>query len=269
MYIEPGWRILTIGDGDLSFSVSLLRHYQPANLIATVFDSEPTLKQKYKTDNIDVLREAGVQVLTEFDVTQPKSWQSLPTQQFDLVIFQFPLCPALGNREALEQGLSINTLNRALLRKFLQHAESHFLDKNGAGLAYISSKDVKPYIEWDIERALAEGLALRYQGKQTFEIGRFPGYKIRNVDRDKHVKDTEAFTHVWSLDDWSFAAAPLIPAAEPTGNACAICRAGPFTTEQERTGHLASKKHRRLTEFHQQWQSYLATEQAEKQHLEK
>ena len=47
MYINPKWRILTIGDGDLSFSVSLLKNYQPRALTATVFDSQLSLSTKY------------------------------------------------------------------------------------------------------------------------------------------------------------------------------------------------------------------------------
>jgi hypothetical protein len=36
--------------------------------------------------------------------------------------------------------------------------------------------------------------SLSYVGKMAFNISEFPGYKIRNVDRDKHVKDTQGFT---------------------------------------------------------------------------
>ena len=38
MHINPNWRILTVGDGDLSFSHALLTHYHPKQLTATVFD---------------------------------------------------------------------------------------------------------------------------------------------------------------------------------------------------------------------------------------
>ena len=47
MYIDPQWRILTVGDGDLSFSASLLKYHQPQQLTATVYDQLAELVQKY------------------------------------------------------------------------------------------------------------------------------------------------------------------------------------------------------------------------------
>jgi len=260
MYIEPSWRILTIGDGDLSFSLSLARHYRLRELVATVLDSEDKLIEKYKSDNLARLNALGTQVMTEFDVTNPETWHELKQKQFDLVIFQFPLIPALGSTAAFQQSYGVNTLNRALLRHFLKHSFEHFLDPTGAALAYISSKDVKPYIEWDMERSLHRGLDIRYLGKHEFQLDAFSGYRIRNVDRDKHVKDTLAFTHVWGRTEWSNPQLPLMKANEQIGDCCIICRAGPFETEQERRGHLSGKRHRRLAEFDKQWQYYLRQE---------
>jgi len=50
MYINPNWRILTIGDGDLSFSNALLQHYAPTQLTATIYDPLATLENKYGDD---------------------------------------------------------------------------------------------------------------------------------------------------------------------------------------------------------------------------
>jgi hypothetical protein len=50
MYINPDWRILTVGDGDLSFSASLMAHHKPRSLTATIFDSRATLMRKYGDD---------------------------------------------------------------------------------------------------------------------------------------------------------------------------------------------------------------------------
>ena len=75
MYLNPNWRILTVGDGDLSFSLSLFTHYRPCQLTATIFDSQPVLAAKYQQEQLMRLRELGCLVLTGFDVTQPETWQ--------------------------------------------------------------------------------------------------------------------------------------------------------------------------------------------------
>jgi 25S rRNA (uracil2634-N3)-methyltransferase len=99
MYIKPNWRILTIGDGDLSFSASVWQNFKPKQLTATVFDSQKTLEDKYQHHAIDLLKtDSNQQLLFGFDVTAPntwpENWRNLKHQQFDLVIFQFPLVPA-------------------------------------------------------------------------------------------------------------------------------------------------------------------------------
>lgn len=261
MFIDPNWRILTIGDGDLSFSQSIWQHYKPKFLTATVLDSKSQLVLKYGSQHLDNLELEGVPVLFEFDVTKLNSWQNLKAE-FDLVIFQFPLIPGFVSKESFHQqkiqhgvDISINTLNRRLLHLFLKHSFEFFLLSEGARLAYISSKDVKPYIEWNIEDQIHQQLPINYCGSSPFDIDRFSGYKIRNVDRDKHVKETNAFTYVWS--DNPNSELPLTPFVSVGEQGCEICRAGPFTTMQERHSHHGSKKHKRMSDYHRQWLSYL------------
>ena len=122
MFIKPNWRILTLGDGDLSFSASLWNNFKPTQLTATVFDSQPTLKDKYQHHAIEQLKtDSNQQVLFSFDVTNPESWSCLKKHSFDLVIFQFPLVPAFNDPDYFHQmgNISVNTLNRLLLRQFL------------------------------------------------------------------------------------------------------------------------------------------------------
>jgi len=257
MFIDPSWRILTIGDGDFSFSYALSKISDPKLITASIYDNEQLLMQKYEFHKLQALRDKGITHLTGFDVKNPDTWQGLSLYSFDVVVFQFPLVPALGSAANFKHSESINTLNRALLRTYLEHCFKYFLDPKGPKLAYITSKDVKPYIEWNMESSLVNGLDLSYLGKMPFNFDLFPDYKIRNVDRDKHVKQTAAFTHVWG-DKGSFELPiSLMKPKELEGDFCAVCRAGPFATEQESAGHFASKKHARMTEFEQQWQDYL------------
>ncbi len=264
MHINPAWRILTIGDGDLSFSMSLLKNYQPKSLTATIFDSYASLTTKYGVEYFQQLQTQGCEVLTSFDVTNKETWKQLQKQQFDAVIFQFPLLPAFSSAEEFNQQctstpdnvnkkISLNTLHRRLLRTYLLHCFNEFLDSNGAQLAFITSKDVKPYRQWNIEQALTLNTDINYLGYLPFTIEKYPGYKIRNVDRDKHVKDTKGISHVFSrraiteLDD------KLIKPTYLNNNYCSYCRVGPFHTELDRVNHLSSKRHIQMTVFEQQW----------------
>lgn len=114
MIINPDWRILTIGDGDLSFSAALWQHHKPHTLCATVLDSRTTLLEKYSDNQLDFLEKNNITVLTDFDVTNSNTWQGISYGQFDLVIFQFPLVPAFNNA-ALFFLMNVSTLVLILL----------------------------------------------------------------------------------------------------------------------------------------------------------
>jgi len=284
MVISKEWSVLIIGDGDLSFSRSIFENYKPKKLTATILDSELELTQKYGADNFTFLQQAPslatseqnhceCEVITEFDITNLQTVKQL-TKCYDLVIFQFPLVPNFANQQQFKQqtqddglALSINTLNRRLLRMFLIHSFEYLLSENGAQLAYISSKDVKPYIEWDVEYSLTKGAKLESGvlnciGSVSFDIQQFPGYKIRNVDRDKHVKDTASVTYIWTLANNITGASDLfsdltLPTPLFDENGCDICHAGPFASTEEKHNHLAGKKHNRMKMYDSQWKAYL------------
>jgi 25S rRNA (uracil2634-N3)-methyltransferase len=266
MFIKPNWRILTIGDGDLSFSASLWDHFKPAQLTATVFDSQQILEDKYQHHAIKQLQtDPNQQVLFSFDVTNPDSWSNLPEKSFDLVIFQFPLVPAFVDPEYFHKrgDISINTLNRLLLRKFLIHCSQYFLDPNGQQLCYITSKDVKPYCEWNIENSLNQDLEhIEYLGSMPFNIKDFPGYKVRNVDRDKHVKETQGITYIWrpktdTLTHNSTSERELIEGLitkrHQEEEYCEFCKAGPFVSASDQSLHEQTKKHRLMQQYEDQY----------------
>lgn len=278
MQINKDWSVLTIGDGDLSFSRSIFTHYQPKHLTASIYDSVKQLTEKYGREHLDFLTKASVtdnncRVVTDFDITDLKCIEQLD-KKYDLIIFQFPLVPNFTSQNEFQQHtqadelpLSMNTINRSLLRSFLVNSFDCLLTEDGAQLAYISSKDVKPYTEWDIEYSLTKSSLTQFPefscvGTMPFVIEQFPGYKIRNVDRDKHVKDTSSLTYVWTSNKNIDVALELLPTMNPLPtlfgeHGCDICHAGPFETEQEKISHLAGKKHKRMSEYELQWQGYL------------
>ncbi|MEM7151156.1 MAG: Rossmann-like fold-containing protein, partial [Pseudomonadota bacterium] len=120
MYLNPNWNILTVGDGDLSFSNALYNHIKPQKLVASTYDAAATLTEKYPDNALASLKAHKIDVLNEFDVTNTQCWQQLAEHlnSFDVVIFQFPLIPAFIGRDAFEKNTrnnSMNVLNRALL----------------------------------------------------------------------------------------------------------------------------------------------------------
>ena len=178
------------------------------------------------------------------------------------MIFQFPLLPAFNSFSEYKNRCADsnpNILNRRLLRSFLINSANHFLDPNGQQLCFITSKDVKPYRQWNIENALHLQSDIHYLGSIPFDIKMFPGYRVRNVDRDKHVKDTKGLTYVWSRKK-EHAIADKLQAAQYQGeNYCTACRAGPFSTELDKIEHKQSKKHLQMMEFERLWQTDIAS----------
>ena len=177
MKLDKQWRLLTVGDGDLSFSFALSTQFPPSQLIASIYDSQQVVTEKYTENSLHQLKTNQYTVLTEFDVTRQSSWHKLAKQSIDAVIFQFPLIPAFDNyHDFKQQTLSVNTLNRRLLRLFIYYAHKYVLDPTGPMLCIITSKDVKPYCEWDLESSLLAGLDIDYLGQSPFDINNFRGY---------------------------------------------------------------------------------------------
>jgi hypothetical protein len=274
MYIDPKWRVLTIGDGDLSFSASLLKYHQPLQLTATIYDSKTCLQEKYGNDFYQQLQKDNCKVITDFDVTDKSTWGELNKNSFDVVIFQFPLLPAFSSEQAFQaqcKHYSINTLNRALLRKYLLNCFEYFLAENGAKLAFITSKNVKPYLQWNIEQSLIVESKINYIGRHHFDLSKFPGYKIRNVNRDKHVKSTQGTTYIYSCDSLDRCKKMFdansdeyitynVKSRLPEHKTCQICRTGVLATERDKQMHLATNKHLKMLEYEQQWLNFIKRE---------
>lgn len=262
MIIEKSWRILTVGDGDLSFSLALQKRYNPEFLCASIFDSKSELTDKYGTQHYDELRSLEIPTFTEIDVTRSETFSHLPLKAFDLIIFQFPLLPSYASFEEFERrtgGANSNILNRNLLHTFLRHCSEYWLDPEGCGLIYISSKDVKPYSDWDLENAIEMNTSCKFVGLTAFNAKQFPGYRIRNVDRNKHVKSTAGTTYVYTNQTKTEIQKSLMTPDKKQPEHCLLCGTGPYNSEQDRQSHSYSKRHQRLLKYDQQWNEFLLT----------
>ena len=262
MYLKNTRRIITVGDGDLSFSLALNTRYKGIEICATVLDSEQTLRDKYPQNAIDELVAAGQTVLFSLDITKPESFVDRVTAQFDLALFQFPLVPNAGPRkpgQSWHQGIDSNLQNRQLLQAFLHHSGQYLLADDGARLACITSKDVKPYCDWHIE-CLGDPGPLRYAGKMPFNPGEYPGYRVRNVDRDKQVKSTAAITYIWTDNPQSIDELDLVLPKPTHPRHCPLCDVGPVEDEQDWRNHLNSRQHKRRAEYQQKWKDFVKSQ---------
>ena len=229
---------------------------------------------KYQYCAFDELKQQGSEVYAGLDITGNETWPERLKGRFDALIFQFPLIPSFASKEAFEKagGLTTNLLNRRLLRLYLQHAFSFFLAPDGAQLALISSKDLKPYSQWDLECGIH--LDLQHNGQPVQLLGMCPflqsdfdGYRIRNVDRDKQIRGTKGTTYYWSvLPAASYQDQKLIEQLTPPTHSigepvsehyCNWCKTGPFASAEDRHGHLESRRHRNMQMLDDDWRMFL------------
>lgn len=257
MYLNNRWRILTVGDGDLSFTQSLLVDKHCSAIVASCLDSEQALCDKYQNNSLKDLRGEGIPVYFETDILRPNTFSSDLKHQFDLVIFQFPLLPNNLTKilpEALHD-FSRNVLNRLLIHRFINSCATFFLDPGGINLCYVTSKDVKPYNHWDLENIDPLPGGFRFQGTMTFAQQDFAHYRIRNVDRDKCVNDTKGLTYIWSKQYCELLSPFISGSAKHRPGNCYLCGAGPFQSDQQKQQHQLSKRHLTLLAYDNEWQS--------------
>jgi 25S rRNA (uracil2634-N3)-methyltransferase len=167
--------ILTVGDGDFSFSLSLanqLLSNDTAKLTATSHESLKSVLDTYKPHSqatLASLRSLGATVLHEVDATNLAATTELHSEReskhgkkdkdeikvklkkFDVVIWNFPCLslPAGADGQAKELAA-----NRELLTSFFNNV--HQFLRKGTGEVHISHKTVEPFSWWGIKQLAAE-----------------------------------------------------------------------------------------------------------------
>ena len=190
-------KILTLGDGDLSFSLSLasmLNIFNPCNstgsqspiVTATTYESLDVLNSIYphmtilleKLDNANVLVRHGVDATKLIDAF-PKSEYC---GAFDYIVWNFPCvrapCGADGQVSELE-------INRNLLRQFFGNC-LYLLDCRSTnadewmGEVHITHKTIEPFSWWNIIE-IASDSGFSYCGNIVFDKYLYPGYVNRKA----------------------------------------------------------------------------------------
>ena len=171
MGFRCGMSILTVGDGDFSFSLGLARKLMQSKgkengkktfLVATSYESESTLRRVYP-DFDKTLRELGdlgVHVAYNVDATQilqtlklsGKASKKNLERRFHRICWNFP-CTAIasgqdGQNKAMEE-------NKDLVRNFVESSRSVLTDR-GDGELYVCHKTKPPYNQWNLEQVALE-----------------------------------------------------------------------------------------------------------------
>ncbi|KAF3451911.1 hypothetical protein FNV43_RR08007 [Rhamnella rubrinervis] len=170
-------RILLVGEGDFSFSLSLARRFGSArNMVATSLDTQEDIATKYSNGikNVRELELRGCIVLFGVDAKQMSQHYFLSTQRFQRIVYNFP---HVGFRYREGSYCQIQS-NKRLVKSFLKNAKV-LLRKEG-GEIHISHKEGDPYNKWDLVKK-AEKIGLVLHETVPFRMDDYPGYRNKRA----------------------------------------------------------------------------------------
>jgi 25S rRNA (uracil2634-N3)-methyltransferase len=175
-------RILTVGDGDLSFSLSIANVFYEKKqkklnrLIATTHESLQSITETYHNMEsiLSSLQNFGVKLYHNIDATQFEQYSFLPENSLDIVIWNFP---CIRVDKGADGQVSELELNQQLLRKFFQSVK-YILQRNGE--VHVTHKTIEPFSWWGLTQIAAEE-GFQLYGQIVFDRWNYPGYINRKV----------------------------------------------------------------------------------------
>jgi 25S rRNA (uracil2634-N3)-methyltransferase len=128
---QKGMKILTVGDGDFSFSLALARIISGNGLIATSYESKQTLMQVYPQIEVTMAELESLGAILHFQVDATRIRETLDTARpglYDRIVWNFP-CQAVakgrdGQNEEMEN-------NKKLVADFVSNAKGLMVRKGG------------------------------------------------------------------------------------------------------------------------------------------
>lgn len=195
--------ILTVGDGDFSFSLSLsnaiLKPSSDRMVIVTSYESENTVISTYTSSpsTIEQLKNLGAIVLFNVDATCLNSSTDLEKykSKVDIVIWNFP-CLRMENG-ADGQVDEIET-NKELLRKFFLNIQEYLSQSDSfEAEVHITHKTIEPFCWWGIQD-IAILCGLEYQCCMVFDKYLYPGYTNRKALDKKSFPLHDAVTYIFT-----------------------------------------------------------------------
>ncbi|KAK1631756.1 hypothetical protein QYE76_006071 [Lolium multiflorum] len=204
--------ILTVGDGDFSFSLALATAFGSGkNIVATSLDTyvcteqftpraflarksasteELNTKYSHAVSNVKELERLGATVLHGVDVKEMNVHADLWPRLFDRIVFNFPHAGFNGREDNADMIKS----HQELVRGFFSTAR-HMLFRQGE--VHVTHKTKHPYWTWGIEQLASES-SLTMLEEAAFQIQDYPGYNQKRgsgwrCDRDFDISDSRTF----------------------------------------------------------------------------
>lgn len=194
-------RILTCGDGDFTFSLSISSSSAFKNttvsLIASSHETRESVLKTYGDPariTLDALKESGASVLHGVDATNLSSVTELGEMKFDKIIWNFP-CVGQGLSAGADGQSSEMEQNKKLVRDFFNSA-SEFLKENGE--IHIAHKTIEPFCWWGISQlGIESGSGFDCVGSLIFDRMLFPGYVNRKALHKKSFPCHDARIYIF------------------------------------------------------------------------
>ena len=212
---SSGMRVLTVGDGDLTYSLALAR--MECHVTATSYESKETLTKVYKrvSATLDELFQcASCSVAFEVDGTKLHTNPLLHDQRFERIVWNFP-CSAIGEgQDGQNQEMEGN---KDLIRQFVQ-AALPLLEANG-GQIHMNHKTKPPFNQWKIESVVvAASNSMHYLGRIVLDRHLLPPYVPRKALHGKSFSCHDACTYIFETTASKRTMADILPIASSWDN---------------------------------------------------
>ncbi|KAI9485375.1 MAG: hypothetical protein EXX96DRAFT_513931 [Benjaminiella poitrasii] len=202
---SPKDKILLVGEGNFSFARSLCENYLQEgaeNLVATCFDAEDVLYEKYDEakDNVEFVQSFGGTVLFGVDATNPP--KEVKKNKYTKIVFNFPHVGAgikdqdrnvIANQkllngffDAAEPLLTKSFNNNEIQSNILKDKKDGYAESQEVGIVpdgeiHVTLKTCKPYNLWAVKSLVKAKGVLAVRGTAPFYADDFPGYEHRRT----------------------------------------------------------------------------------------
>jgi len=232
MGYKRGMNVLTVGDGDFSFSLAaaklVLSNDSSGMVVATSYEDFPTLQRVYPAfdDTLKALKNCSTKNIIGYKVDATQLHKTLPPNviqsniKFHRICWNFP-CTAIGRGQDGQN--SAMEENKELVRKFMANALP-FLDQE-CGEIHMCHKTKPPYNQWSMETVAMEGvnkkknseLEVEYKGRLSFDKCNLPPYTPRKALDKKSFPHHDACVYVFGFRR-SISAKSTIPNKDEAGD---------------------------------------------------
>ena len=204
---KRGMNVLTVGDGDFTFSLALARMIgtgKSSQVVATSYESLETLIKVYPNiqETLHELKTLNVSIYFEVDATNLKETLPVRNVKFHRISWNFP-CTAISHGQDGQNNELIQ--NQNLIKAFIKQCESYLSPENGE--IHMIHKTKPPYNQWSLEKVALEDYKekcfVEYKGRIVFDKCLLPPYTPRKALHKKSFPVSDACCYIFgAADQW-------------------------------------------------------------------